>query len=319
MTVGAKFTSVADTAIPTPGAGQVTLFTDSADKKIKIKDDAALVTDLTQGAEAPLVLTLDDANNATVSTILTLSKTTSGVPGDGIGGTISFKAEDDNGDNHELGTISGILEDVTDTTESGAFVFKTSSAGAALSEVLKVNDRVVMMGGTFEIGSTDAFSRTQIWNKATNAILRLGSSTGDGDASNVAGDGIAIYGTNLAGDAMSSNDLGYARVKKNRFALHSQKLAGANIDYFRVDNSRLKITDDSGNIFFEVNRATESVIVGAAALATTATDGFLYIPTAAGVPTGVPTAKTGRVPMVYDTTNNDFYIYNGAWKKIALA
>lgn len=60
---------------------------------------------------------------------------------------------------------------------------------------------------------------------------------------------------------------------------------------------------------------TGSVMIGNAALATTATDGFLYIPTCAGAPTGTPTAKTGRVPMIYDTTNNHFYFYNSGWKK----
>jgi hypothetical protein len=54
--------------------------------------------------------------------------------------------------------------------------------------------------------------------------------------------------------------------------------------------------------------------VGNGAIATIATDGFLYIPACAGPPTGVPTAYTGRVPMVYDSTNNKFYIYNGGWK-----
>lgn len=64
---------------------------------------------------------------------------------------------------------------------------------------------------------------------------------------------------------------------------------------------------------------TGSVIVGTAALATTATDGFLYIPTCAGVPTGVPTAQTGRVAMVFDTTNNKFMIYDGGWIGVAMA
>jgi len=56
-----------------------------------------------------------------------------------------------------------------------------------------------------------------------------------------------------------------------------------------------------------------NVAVGNAALATTATDGFLYIPTCAGVPTGVPTTFTGRVAMVFDTTNNRIYIYDAGW------
>jgi len=50
--------------------------------------------------------------------------------------------------------------------------------------------------------------------------------------------------------------------------------------------------------------ASNNVVISTAALATTATDGFLYIPTCAGTPTGAPTAYTGRAPMVLDTTNN---------------
>ena len=66
---------------------------------------------------------------------------------------------------------------------------------------------------------------------------------------------------------------------------------------------RMRI-DSSGN-----------VQVGTGAIATTATDGFLYIPTCAGTPTGTPTAKTGLAPMVVDSTNNKLYVYiGGAWQ-----
>jgi hypothetical protein len=61
--------------------------------------------------------------------------------------------------------------------------------------------------------------------------------------------------------------------------------------------------------------ANKNVIVGTgAAIATNATNGFLYIPTCAGTPTGVPTAVTGGAPMVIDSTNNKLYCYiGGAW------
>lgn len=58
-----------------------------------------------------------------------------------------------------------------------------------------------------------------------------------------------------------------------------------------------------------------SVIVGNAAIATNATGGFLYIPSCAGTPSGTPVTNTGRIPIVYDSTNNFLYIYNSGWKK----
>ena len=75
--------------------------------------------------------------------------------------------------------------------------------------------------------------------------------------------------------------------------------------YFITNNAeRMRIT------------AAGSVVAGAsAALATTATDGFLYVPTCAGTPTGTPTAITGMAPIVVDTTNNKLYFYSGgAWR-----
>ncbi len=55
------------------------------------------------------------------------------------------------------------------------------------------------------------------------------------------------------------------------------------------------------------------MVIGPSALATNATDGFLYIPTCTGTPTGTPTTQTGTVAMVFDTTNNILYIYDGSW------
>jgi hypothetical protein len=82
-------------------------------------------------------------------------------------------------------------------------------------------------------------------------------------------------------------------------------------------------TDAANDVVFKPNsveraRVTSAGNVQAGSGTTTMTDGFFYIPAAAGAPTGVPTAIAGRVPMYYDTTNNEFYVYNTAWKKVAL-
>lgn len=68
---------------------------------------------------------------------------------------------------------------------------------------------------------------------------------------------------------------------------------------------RVKITS-TGNVILN---STGS------ALATTATNGFTYIPTCAGTPTGVPaTLPTGALPIIIDSTNNKMYMYSGgAW------
>lgn len=64
---------------------------------------------------------------------------------------------------------------------------------------------------------------------------------------------------------------------------------------------------------------TGNIVPGSAALGTTATDGFIYLQSCAGTPTGTPTSYTGRVACVYDTSNEKLYVYNGAWKSVTLA
>lgn len=54
--------------------------------------------------------------------------------------------------------------------------------------------------------------------------------------------------------------------------------------------------------------------LGGADIATDATTGFLYVPSMAGPPTGIPAVEAGRVPLVVDSVNDKLYFYsNGAW------
>jgi hypothetical protein len=79
------------------------------------------------------------------------------------------------------------------------------------------------------------------------------------------------------------------------------------------------ISGDAGVQEFKVEDS--NVIVGTAALATNATKGFLYIPTCAGAPTGDSADYTGRLPMIYDTTNNKLWFNTSGttWKGVLLA
>jgi hypothetical protein len=50
-------------------------------------------------------------------------------------------------------------------------------------------------------------------------------------------------------------------------------------------------------------------------VATNATDGFLYVPTCAGTPTGTPVGYGGAAPIVIDSTNHKLYFYSGGtWR-----
>lgn len=62
-----------------------------------------------------------------------------------------------------------------------------------------------------------------------------------------------------------------------------------------------------------------SLVLGSGAIATNANYGFLYIVSCAGVPTGTPGSESGRIPLIYDSTNNKLYIYNSGWKGVTLS
>ena len=63
---------------------------------------------------------------------------------------------------------------------------------------------------------------------------------------------------------------------------------------------------------------TGSLVMGPT-LALSATDGFPYMPSGAGAPTGAPTAQAGHAPFFYDTTNHKLWVYDGGWKGVVLS
>lgn len=64
--------------------------------------------------------------------------------------------------------------------------------------------------------------------------------------------------------------------------------------------------------------ANVDVAVNVGGLTTTATKGFLFVPSSAGPSTGVPAnTYTGCVAIKYDRTNNKLEVYNAGWVKSA--
>lgn len=56
---------------------------------------------------------------------------------------------------------------------------------------------------------------------------------------------------------------------------------------------------------------------GGAELTPAATDDFLWIPSMAGAPVGIPEDRVGLVPLVFDNVGGVLYVYtSGAWVAI---
>jgi hypothetical protein len=183
-----------------------------------------------------------------------------------------------------------------DNSDSDSFVISNSSALGS-TNALRIATTTCQVtfqgtGGVIVRNDQSASTILQVRNDSTNASAecRIKLSTVDDfnlfAASNAGGNNCGI----TVNSTFTSFDL---------------SMLGNKIINIRTNSNRRIVITGAGNV----------VIGGEGSqLSTSATDGFLYIPSCAGTPTGTPTTQAGTVPMIYDTTNNKFYIYNSGWK-----
>jgi hypothetical protein len=195
------------------------------------------------------------------------------------------------------GNIFAVYNNITGATFSYAFNFVSTVQSDVTSEAVTIQSFVTTQATAFTLVNLRHF-------KAVQPALGAGSSV-----TNQTGfwaDASLIGATNNYG-FLASNTAAIT-AGKTSFGFYS----ASNIATGGGTTWNFYAAGTAPNLF------AGTTIVGTAALATTATDGFLYIPSCAGAPTGVPTAYSGRTPMIYDTTTNRFYIYNGGWKNVTL-
>lgn len=102
----------------------------------------------------------------------------------------------------------------------------------------------------------------------------------------------------------------------NKIHLDGSVGGDTHISQTAVDDLLITVGGESGLRLQETGTEVNVVCGATNVLALTATDGFLYISSGAGTPTGTPTAYTGKIAMFYDTTANKIWFYNGAWRGV---
>ena len=114
--------------------------------------------------------------------------------------------------------------------------------------------------------------------------------------------------------AFGINAIHPTNTRTHKFGFASAKTSGVHSEWWQGP--------DNSTAIFNVY-ADGDIIPGpqtAAALATTAVAGFMYVRSCNGAATGTPTqAGTGRVPLVYDYANHALYAYHGSWRSVTLS
>lgn len=181
------------------------------------------------------------------------------------------------------------------------------------------NGSVVLAGGASIAGESffgANITATQSLNGAAQFLLRNTDTAGTSAQCNIQVANASSPTANMVigafGASRSGTQFGVNRA--NACFIYS---SAASTSAFVIGHTGVAAPVILGTNNVEVARVTSSgsFSIGTGAVATTATNGFLYVTACAGTPTGVPTAITGRVPIVVDSTNNKLYFYSGgAWR-----
>lgn len=191
-------------------------------------------------------------------------------------------------------------------TGSNAVVINTGNLGSEVERVrVDGSGNISAVTGNFVVGTAGkgitTGGATALGLGANNTVTAVTIDTSNNVGINTPGNPNARFevydGAIRFGNASGNGFL---------FADGTATLAGSLSNHplhLYTNNTKRAEIDISGNIS-----------AGVGALATNATNGFLYIPTCPGVPTGTPTTKTGLAPLVVDSTNNKLYVYvGGSW------
>lgn len=185
--------------------------------------------------------------------------------------------------------------------------YNNGAAGLAASPNFTFDGSQVSLAGNLNIVgsnrkitgdfSTAGFAKVSVQTSVTNGITTLG----------LIPNGTATTSSVLVRNTSDSANLGFLSMASTvtEHAIAAGVVGGAPLLPFNLRNATLNI------VTLETNG---SVGLGLSSLATTAVAGFPHISSMAGIPTGTPTAITGKNPIVVDSNTGHIHTYAGsAW------
>jgi PA14 domain/Chaperone of endosialidase len=107
------------------------------------------ITNINSISMNSLNLTFDSATANTAGNPLTITRTTSGTPANGLGVGMSFKVENSANANIEFGNIAVVSSDITTTTEDGQFVVNLLTNGV-MTESLRLSSTTLYANELYE-------------------------------------------------------------------------------------------------------------------------------------------------------------------------
>lgn len=225
------------------------------------------------------------------------------------------------------GTGSGTVSTVSITTANGVSgsVANATTAPAITLTLGAITPSSVTSSGVISTATGFAMPGTTIVSNTTTygggaKVFQPSQANTPGVVSSIPSGTSKGTGTYAVGDSAYSNGV-YIGLETTTSGLYTILISSALVSgvatsasgkplVLSVGSNSPVIFDTNGNsLFGPASGITTS------ALATSATNGFPYVPTAAGTPTGTPTAYTGRAPLMVDSTNGLLYFYSGgSWK-----
>ena len=201
-------------------------------------------------------------------------------------------------------------------TENGDLLFKTMRVGAlTIGATLKA-------AGAFQIGTaTDASAVGDFSSGLSGAAGRIFYDQSVPSLALTGSSGNIGINLNLATG-------GFTRFNDEGLDIDFRVASDTNTHAFFVDGglnsvSLLTSTATSASITFGgglISSGNFRFAHGTSALATTATEGYMFMQSCAGDPTGVPASiPTGQKAWQYNSTAKTLWLYDGAWVKAKVA